>query len=209
MKCSGKQHPYPTEIERLNKDTKEKEIKNVIDQVKSNEENLQALDKKILSESETVIEILQSSITNITQVLQEDYNEWKREMKSLNNNLTKIQQQITDEVNQKLRMGLVVYSMTYVKGMVYLEIWLQYWLISIFILNHKLSLLSNDIKKVQEQQLLRDEIQDRAAHIILTNLTDSINEIGANTLSNITDLSSKVDKNSLGRLSRQKSMNFV
>ena len=126
MKCSGKQHPYPTEIERLNKDTKEKEIKNVIDQVKSNEENLQALDKKILSESETVIEILQSSITNITQVLQDDYNEWKREMKSLNNNLTKIQQQITDEVNQKLRMGLVVYSMTYVKGMVYLEIWLQY-----------------------------------------------------------------------------------
>ena len=62
----------------------------------------------------------------------------------------------------------------------------------------KLSLLSNDIKKAQEQQLLRDDIQDRAAHNLQANLTDSINEIGTKSFENIT----QVIKNTLGRLSK-------
>ena len=108
IKCSGKQHPYPIEIERLNKEAKEKKFKNVIDQAKSNKENLKVLDEKITSESHTIAAILQSNIENVTQVLHEDSTEWREEMKSLKNDLTKVQRQITEELNQKLRMGLVV-----------------------------------------------------------------------------------------------------
>ena len=64
----------------------------------------------------------------------------------------------------------------------------------------KLSLLSNDIKKAQEQQIMRDDIQDRAALDFQANLTESINDIQTDNLRNITYLSSKVIKNSLGRL---------
>lgn len=70
-------------------------------------------------------------------------------------------------------------------------------------LDPELSLLSNDIKKVEEQQLLRDDIQDRATNNLRVNMTDSINEIGTKTLRNITDLSTAVIESSLGRLSKQ------
>ena len=105
LQCSGKQHPYPTEIERLNKEAKEKKFKNVIDQARTNTENLNVLNEKITSESDNIIAILQSNIKNITQALHEDSKEWKQEMKSVKNDLTKVQQKITVEHNQKLRMG--------------------------------------------------------------------------------------------------------
>ena len=106
MRCSGKQNPYPTEIERLSKEAKEMKFKNVINQARSNTENLNVLDKKITSESANITAILQSNIENITQALHEDSKEWKQEMKSLKNDLTKVQQKITEDFNQKLRMGL-------------------------------------------------------------------------------------------------------
>ena len=105
MRCLGKQYPYPTEIERLNKEAKERKFKNVIDQARINTENLNALDEKITSESANITAILQSNIENITQGLHEDSNEWKHEMKSLRNDLIKVQQKITEDFNQKLRMG--------------------------------------------------------------------------------------------------------
>ena len=70
-------------------------------------------------------------------------------------------------------------------------------------LDPKLSLLSNDIKKAQEQQFLRDDVQDRATHNLRANITDSITEIGTKTLRNITDLSTAVIESSLGRLSKR------
>ena len=105
MRCLGKQYPYPTEIERLNKEAKERKFKNVIDQARINTENLNALDEKITSKSANITAILQSNIENITQGLHEDSNEWKHEMKSLRNDLIKVQQKITEDFNQKLRMG--------------------------------------------------------------------------------------------------------
>ena len=107
MKCSGKQHSYPPEIERLTKEANEKKFKNVIDQANSNKKNLKVLDEKILSTSENITVTLQSSIEKVTQDLHEDSKEWKQEIKSLKNGLTEIEQQITDQINQKLRMGLV------------------------------------------------------------------------------------------------------
>ena len=68
MKCSGKQHPYPTEIERINKETRERKFNAVIDQAKNNKENLEVLDKKIQSESGTITAALQSNIGNVTKV---------------------------------------------------------------------------------------------------------------------------------------------
>ena len=68
-------------------------------------------------------------------------------------------------------------------------------------LDPKKSLLSNDIKKAHEQQIMRDDIQDGAAHNLQANLTESINDIRTNNLRNITDLSSQVIKKLFGRLS--------
>ena len=67
MKCSGKQYPYPTEIERINKETREREFNAVIDQAKNNKENLEVLDKKIQSESGIITASLQLNIENVTQ----------------------------------------------------------------------------------------------------------------------------------------------
>ena len=67
MKCWGKRHPYPTEIERINKETRERKFNAVIDQAKNNKENLEVLDKKIQSESENITAELQSNIENVTQ----------------------------------------------------------------------------------------------------------------------------------------------
>ena len=105
MRCLGKQYPYPTEIERLNKEAKERKFKNVIDQARRNTENLNVLDDKITSESANITAILQSNIEDVTQGLHKDSNEWKHEMKSLRNDLIKVQQKITEDFNQKLRMG--------------------------------------------------------------------------------------------------------
>ena len=68
MKCSGKQHPYPTEIERINKETKERKFIAVIDQAESNKANLEVLNKKIQSESKNITAELQSNIRNVTKV---------------------------------------------------------------------------------------------------------------------------------------------
>ena len=67
MKCSGKQHPYPTEIERINKETRDRKFNAVIDQAKTNKDNLEVLDKKIQSETGIITAELQSNIENVTQ----------------------------------------------------------------------------------------------------------------------------------------------
>ena len=67
MKCSGKQHPYPTEIERINKETRERKFIAVIDQAKNNKANLAVLDKKVKSETGIITASLQSNIENVTQ----------------------------------------------------------------------------------------------------------------------------------------------
>ena len=67
MKCSGKQYPYPTEIERINKETRERKFNAVIDQANNNKENLEVLDKKIQSEAGIITKTIQSNIENVTQ----------------------------------------------------------------------------------------------------------------------------------------------
>ena len=106
MKCSGKQHPYPSEIERLNKEMKEKKFKDVVDQASSNKENLKKLDQRFKSESKSITAILNSNIEKVSQALHEDSQEFKKEMKSLKNELMKLEQQIIEEFNNELRMGM-------------------------------------------------------------------------------------------------------
>ena len=106
MKCSGKQYPYPSEIERLNKEKKETKFNELIVQAKTNEENLKVLDEKFKFESQNISVTLQSNINNVTRGFHEDSENWKQEMKSLEHNLTLVRQQITEELTQKLRMGL-------------------------------------------------------------------------------------------------------
>ena len=59
MKCSGKQHPYPNEIDRLNKQMKDKQFEDVINQAKTNEENLKILSDKINKEFKSNSDSLQ------------------------------------------------------------------------------------------------------------------------------------------------------
>ena len=59
MKCSGKQQQYPTEIDRLNKETKERQLDDLINQAKNNEENLKILSEKIDKELKSYSDSLQ------------------------------------------------------------------------------------------------------------------------------------------------------
>ena len=74
MKCFGKRHPYPSEVERIQKETETNEFNDLVNQTKINEESLKALEEKIKSiEEESLVvtdkldEIQQQQQQYITQ----------------------------------------------------------------------------------------------------------------------------------------------
>ena len=110
MKCSGKQHSYPSEQKGLSEDITKQKVKEVTDKAQINEENLRILNENLKSESEIISATLKStlSIENVTRILQEEFAEWKQEINFIKNDLEKTQKQITEDskdLNQKLRMG--------------------------------------------------------------------------------------------------------
>ena len=54
MKCSGKPHLYPSEVEALDKKMEEQKFIDVIDQAEVNKKNLTVLNQKIDSEAENI-----------------------------------------------------------------------------------------------------------------------------------------------------------
>ena len=93
MKCFGKQHPYPSEIERLNKEMKEQKFKDVIKQAKINADDLEVLDEKFKFESKN-ISALHSNIEKMSQAIHDDSENWKQEIQFLKNDLKKVEQQL-------------------------------------------------------------------------------------------------------------------
>ena len=96
MKCYGKKHPYPSEIKIQKEQKKEIKMENLIIQVKENEHKLKILDDKVNTKTSNITKNLQSKINTVTQVLNEDSEEWQEKMKSLRSNYEKIQQQQLD-----------------------------------------------------------------------------------------------------------------
>ena len=80
--------------------------KEIIDAAKTTEKNLKILHERILSESKNIKVTLHSNIGNVTKALHEDSKVWEQEIKSLKNDLMKVQKQETEETDRKLRVGL-------------------------------------------------------------------------------------------------------
>ena len=91
MKCSGKQHLYPAEVEQLKKQNNEQKFNDVISQTHNNTENLEFLGKEIENQSE--------NIANVTDVLHGDM---LMLIKSLQTNFTDAINEIKEDVSRNL-----------------------------------------------------------------------------------------------------------
>ena len=102
MKCSGKQRPYPSEIEQFYDGINKQKLNNVEDS--NYKKDLTALDEKFQFQSRNISVRLKSSIQNVTEVLQRDSEIWKQEINSWNNELNKTQDRVKEQ-EEKLRLG--------------------------------------------------------------------------------------------------------
>ena len=76
MKCSGKQQQYPTEIDRLNKETKDKQFEDLINQAENNKENLKILNEKIDKEFKSHTDSLQFLKNELKKTQSQSYLSW-------------------------------------------------------------------------------------------------------------------------------------
>ena len=103
MKCSGKQHLYPAEVQRLKKEMKEQKFNDVVNQAENNEENLEVLDRKIKNESENISnlnDVLQNVIPLLVNNLQINFTNFVEDIRE------EILRKITDQINQITLGGL-------------------------------------------------------------------------------------------------------
>ena len=83
MKCYGKQQPYPSEIEALNKKRREQKFVHVIDQTEVNKKNLKVLDDKIDSEADNITSTFENEIDIFEENLRNQNEELKEQLKYL------------------------------------------------------------------------------------------------------------------------------
>ena len=69
MKCSGKQHSYPSEIEQKQREIREQKFNDVANQTEINGENLKALDEKMKTEVKRMKSTLESYMANMIDKL--------------------------------------------------------------------------------------------------------------------------------------------
>ena len=80
MKCAGKQQPYPSEIEALNKKRKEQQFADVIDQAEVNKKNLKVLDKKMNFEAKNLTNTFEKEIENVEESNRNQNKEFKEQL---------------------------------------------------------------------------------------------------------------------------------
>ena len=112
MKCSGKQQPYPSEIEALNKKRKEQKFAHVVDQAEINKKNLKVLDDKIDSEAGNITDTFENEIDNVEENLRNQNEEFKEQLKSLTNQVNHLQGNLSETINRVEKQ-----SMTYFTGL--------------------------------------------------------------------------------------------
>ena len=112
MKCAGKQQPYPSEIEALNKKRKEQQFADVIDQAEVNKKNLTVLNEKIHFEAKNLTDTFENEIDNVEQNLGNQNEEFKEQLKSLTNEMKHLRANFTENINR-----LEKQSMTYFTGL--------------------------------------------------------------------------------------------
>ena len=112
MKCSGKQQPYPSEIEALNKKRREQKFAHVVDQAEVNKKNLVVLDAKINSEAENITNTFENEIDNVEESIRNQNEEFKEQLKSLTNQVNHLRANFSVTINHVEKQ-----SMTYFTGL--------------------------------------------------------------------------------------------
>ena len=188
MRCSGKQHLYPKEIERFNKETKERKFNAVIDQAKSNKDSLVVLDEKIKSQSEKIMVTLQSDIENVTEALDDESEEWKQEIEALKYDLKEVREQqqlliddlkknCTDVIND-LSFKLDGFSSNITDEIALLESHAITNITSLSLISSSLSsnlsslsstVDANVISNATLEQLIEDKVFDLSIQVMLSN----------------------------------------
>ena len=112
MRCSGKQQPYPSEIEALTKKRKEQKFAHVVDQAEINKKNLKVLEEKINSEAENITDTFENEIDNVEENLRNQNEEFKEQLKSLKNEVNHLRANFSETINRVEKQ-----SMTYFTGL--------------------------------------------------------------------------------------------
>ena len=112
MKCTGKPQPYPSELEALEKKTKEQKFVDVIDQAKVNQKNLNVLNNKIQSETENITVTFENEIDNVEEDLQNKAEDFKDQLKILTNEISILRANFSKTINRVEKQ-----CMTYFTGL--------------------------------------------------------------------------------------------
>ena len=110
LKCSGKQQPYPPEIDALNKKIKEQKFAEVIHQAQINKKNLKVLDQKITLESENITETFENEFDSVEENLRNQNEEFKEQLKSLTNEMKNLRVNFTETINRVEKQSMTNFT---------------------------------------------------------------------------------------------------
>ena len=110
MKCSGKQQPYPSEIEALNKKRKEQQFADVIDQAEVNKKNLKVLDEQIHSETKNLTDTFENEIDNVEENLRNQNEEFKEQLNFLTNEMNNLRANFTKTINRVEKQSMTHFA---------------------------------------------------------------------------------------------------
>jgi len=110
MKCSGKQQPYPSEIEAIDKKRKEKQFADVIDQAEVNKKNLKVLDEQIHSEAKNLTDTFKDEIDNVEENLRNKNHEFNERLKSLTNEIIYLRGNFTENLNRVEKQSMTRFT---------------------------------------------------------------------------------------------------
>ena len=110
MKCAGKQQPYPSEIEALNKKRKEKQFIDVIGQAEVNKKKLKVLDEKLKSEAENITETLENEIDNVEENLRNQNEDLKQQIKSLTDEVNGLRENFNETINRVEKQSMTSFT---------------------------------------------------------------------------------------------------
>ena len=110
MKCSGKQQPYPPEIDALNKKRKEEKFARVVDQAEVNKKNLEVLDDKINSEAENITNTFENEIENVEENLRNQNEKFREQLESLTIEVNDLRSNLSETINRVDKQSMTYFT---------------------------------------------------------------------------------------------------
>ena len=200
MKCSGKQQPYPSEIERLEKASKEKKFNDLIKQAQENEQNIESVthdQQKDFQQCKQLINSLENRFRKGT----EDILALKEQNKDFTNIIDTFEYKTTTLEQQQLSVVSQIHDNEQKTRS--LETELKKAVETNLRLNEQVNTISNkfdvvakqvaDTQQRQESLTARIHGNEQQMMTMSTNLANKLNEHEEQTMKNLTRLTAHIN----------------